>query len=114
MHAGLLEPAKKLVDRRNAKREMHIACVRRFVANKVQLAVVADFKPNVPVILKRIGNDLSADNVTLKRTALFQIAYIQRDVIKAALHSKAYSRESNILSASGSVTGALQVKFSQT
>jgi hypothetical protein len=53
--------------------------------NQMQLIVLPYFQPYVSIILERIGNNLRANNLPIKRRALLQIRHIQRDVIEVRL-----------------------------
>jgi hypothetical protein len=140
----LVQMVHEIIERRNSEGKMHLVALWGFAArNKMELIMFPDFEPDVSVVLKGIWNNFSVDNVTIKRSAPLQIGYVQSNVIKATLHmlsetkpypagrdsveppddqgtsvwkppAPSYFFESKLLSALGSVTGALQVKFSQT
>jgi hypothetical protein len=77
----------EIIQRWNSEGKMHVAALWGLaVRNKMQLIMFPDFKPDVSVVLKGIRNNFSVDNVTIKRSALLQIDYVQSNVIKATLH----------------------------
>jgi hypothetical protein len=77
----------EIIQRWNSEGKMHVTALSGFaVRDKMQLIMFPDFEPDVSVVLKGIWNNFSVDNVTIKRSALLQIDYVQSNVIKASLH----------------------------
>jgi hypothetical protein len=54
--------------------------------NQVQRIMFANFEPNMSLIAKRIGNDVSAYDIAVKRRAFLQVCNVQGDVVEPGLH----------------------------
>jgi hypothetical protein len=77
---------QKILQRRNRESEMHVTWIRPATGNQMQLIVLANFEPDMPIIAKGIRNDFGVDHVFVKCRAPFQIGDVERDMVEMALH----------------------------
>src|SRR5438477_9320572 len=62
---------------------MHVPRIWPFAGgDQMQLVVFADFEPDMPIIPKWIVDNVSADDVAIKRRTPLKIGHVYRDVIE--------------------------------
>lgn len=88
LQTKLLQARKEIVQGRNAESKMKIVSRSRrlFLRNQMQLVVLADLEPYMPVVAKWIGNNFATDHFLIKRATLFQARDVQRDMVETIFH----------------------------
>ena len=73
---------------------MEVTGMRLRTGNQMELIVLADLHPNMPIIPKRIVDNFGPNHVAIKSRALFQIRNVERDVIE--MHAQPLSATQSI------------------
>jgi hypothetical protein len=82
----LAQMAQEFLQRWNRKGEMHIASSWSFTAgDEMQLIMLANLEPNVPIVLERIRNNFGLDDFCVKRRASLKIRHVESNVVKMTL-----------------------------